>query len=341
MLKKPIFKVIIVVGAVIILLIASAALPNVGSGNGKTEYLLIRSNATFDDVMDSLKKKESIYSTLTFSLGARLAGYPHKIKEGRYELKKGLSNLRLINNLIKGRQTPIRISFNNVRTKEQLCGKIADQLMIDSVAISKILNDSAYLQKLGFTQETAICLFIPNTYEVYWNISSEKFMQRMKKEYDAFWTDDKKAKAAAAKLDLNQVMTVASIVEEESNLKSERPTIAGLYLNRYYTGMPLQADPTVKFALGDFSIKRVLFKHIEDSKNSPYNTYIHKGLPPGPIRIPSINSINAVLNYEKHPYFFMCAKGSGGGGHDFTKTFEEHLQNANRYRTQMDKLGVK
>lgn len=341
MSKKTIIKVIIAVAALVILLIASVLLPNIGSGNGNTEYLLIRENASFEDVVDSLKQKESVFSTLSFSLGARIAGYPNKIKEGRYELKKGMSNLRLINNLMKGRQTPIRITFNTIRTKEQLCGRLADQLMLDSAEINQMLNDSTYLNSVGFNKETAVCLFIPNTYEVYWNISKEKLLERMKKEYDAFWTDERKAKAEKAKLQLWEVSTLASIVEEESNMNSERPTIAGLYLNRLHTDMPLQADPSIKFALGDFTIKRVLFKHIEDSKNSPYNTYIHKGLPPGPIRIPSIGSINAVLNYEKHPYFFMCAKGSGGAGHDFTVTFGEHLQNANRYRNQMNKLGIK
>lgn len=341
MQKKTILKVAISIAAIVFLLCASAVLPNIGSNNGNTEYLLINRNASFNEVLDSLNQKQSVISTLTFSLAARTVGYPSKIKEGRYELKKGMSNFRLINNLLKGRQKPIRITFNNIRTKEQLCARLASQLMIDSASINQILNDSAYLTSVGLNKETAVCLFIPNTYEVYWNISTEKLMTRMKKEYDDFWTSERLAKAEKAKLKTWEVSTLASIVEEESNMNSERPTIAGLYLNRLHTDMPLQADPTIKFALGDFSIKRILFKHIESTKNSPYNTYIHKGLPPGPIRIPSIGSINAVLNYEKHPYFFMCAKGSGGLGHDFTVSFEEHLQNANRYRNQMDKLGIK
>lgn len=341
MQKKTLYKVIISIAAIAILLVATAILPNVGASKEKTEYLLVNKGASFSDVVDSLSQKQSVISTLTFSLVARIAGYPSKIKEGRYELKKGMSNFRLINNLIKGRQKPIRITFNNIRTKEQLCGRLANQLMLDSATINQILNDSSYLKTVGLTKETAVCLFIPNTYEVYWNISAEELLVRMKKEYDNFWTSERLAKAEKAKLKPCEVSTLASIVEEESNMNSERPTIAGLYLNRLHSDMPLQADPTLKFALGDFSIKRILFKHIEDSKNSPYNTYIHKGLPPGPIRIPSIGSINAVLNYEKHPYFFMCAKGSGGLGHDFTVSFQEHLQNANRYRNQMNKLGIK
>ena len=159
--------------------------------------------------------------------------------------------------------------------------------------------------------------------------------------YQEFWTDKRKEKAQAIPLHPIEVSIVASIVEEESNLSAEKPIIAGLYINRLKKNMPLQADPTIKFALKAFDLKRVLFKHIEASKSSAYNTYLNKGLPPGPIRIPSIESIDAVLNYQQHPYLFMCAKGSGGSGHDFAVTFQEHLQNANRYRSQMNKLGIK
>jgi len=333
-------KAILFLGIIIIIVLACFLLPNVSSTKN-TEYLLIRKNSSIESIVDSLSKKESVYSSLSFSLCAHIVGYKHKIKIGRYELKPGLNNLYLLNNLIKGRQKPIRISFNNIRTKQQLCARLSNQLMLDSTEIFKILSSNDSLKKYGVNSDNAVCLFIPNTYEVYWTISTQKLMEKMYTAYLAFWTDARKEKAEQAKLSPCEVSTLASIVEEESNLACEKPLIAGLYLNRLYSDMPLQADPTIKFALGDFSIKRILFKHIDDTKSSPYNTYINKGLPPGPIRIPSVESIDAVLNYKHHPYFFMCAKGSGGQGHDFAVTFQEHLQNANRYRGEMNKLGVK
>jgi len=341
MFKKSFLKIVIAAGIVIFLTGLTFILPNVNSNKGKTQYLLIRKNTKFEEIIDSLKQKSSFISTLTFSIDAKLIGYPHKIKVGRYELKPGMSNIRLLNNLIKGRQKPVNLTFNNIRTKEQLCARLSGQLMVDSTTLYKLLSDSSMLQSYGLTENTVISIFIPNTYEVYWNISPKKLMKKIHTEYLHFWDSSRLAKAQKLNLKPYQISTLASIVEEESNMKSEKPMIAGLYLNRLHADMPLQADPTIKFALKDFSIKRVLFKHIQDSKNSPYNTYINKGLPPGPIRVPSVESMDAVLNYKVHPYFFMCAKGSGGKGHDFARTFKEHLQNAARYRNEMDKLGIK
>ncbi len=341
MMKKIISRLFILG---IIIGIAAAALvllPNVSSNNNKTEYLLIHKGAYYPEVIDSLKNKSTIKSVTTFNLLARLIGYPKKIKEGKYELKAGMNNLMLLNNLIKGRQKPTRVTFNNIRTKELLCQRISEQMIFDSLELHTLLSDNDYLKQYGLNSENSVAIFIPNTYEFFWNTSAKKMIARMYNEYQNFWTASRMEKAYQLKLSPLEISTLASIVEEESNMESEKPTIAGLYINRLRKGMPLQADPTIKFAIGDFSIKRIYHKHIEATKNSPYNTYLKKGLPPGPIRIPTIKSIDAVLNYESHSYLFMCAKGNGGRGHDFTCSFHDHINNANKYRKRMDKLGVK
>lgn len=337
-------KIIITIVVILVIIVACFIVPNINTNSPestRTEYLLIPENSSLSTVVDSLNQKESVVSSLTFYVCAYMVGYQDKIKVGRFALKDGLNNLFLLNNLIKGRQEPIRITFNNIRTKEQLCGRLSNQLMLDSLELLEALNNNDTLQQYGLNTNTATCLFIPNTYEVYWTIPMHRLLEKMNTAYSEFWNDERLAKAISVNLSPIEVSILASIVEEESNLAEEKPIIAGLYLNRLHSDIPLQADPTIKFALGDFTIKRVLFKHIEETKASPYNTYINKGLPPGPIRVPSIESIDAVLNFKKHPYFFMCAKGSGGNGHDFAVSFQEHLQNANRYRNTMNILGVK
>lgn len=339
-MKKIIVRLLIIGFIIGAIAIAMIILPNVKSTD-KTEYLLIHKGASYAEVIDSLENKSSFRSVTSFNILARIIGYPQKVKEGRYELKAGMSNLKLLNNLLKGRQKPARVTFNNIRTKELLCQRLSQQLMFDSLELHNLLSDNKFLKEYGLNSENSVAIFIPNTYEFFWNISAKKLIARMYNEYKNFWTASRMEKAYDLKLSPLEVSTLASIVEEESNMESEKPTIAGLYLNRLRIGMPLQADPTIKFALKDFDIKRVFFKHIEETKDSPYNTYLKKGLPPGPIRIPTIKSIDAVLNYESHSYLFMCAKGNGGRGHDFTCNFNDHINNANRYRKQMDKLGVK
>ena len=200
------------------------------------------------------------------------------------------------------------------------------------------MNDSTWCDSLGFTRETIPALFIPNTYEIYWNVSPERFMARMKQEYNRFWTEERRKKAEALGLTPVEVSTLASIVEEESAVADEYPTIAGLYLNRLKAGMPLQADPTVKFAAGDFALQRILDKHL--AIDSPYNTYKYAGLPPGPIRIPSIRAIDAVLNPAHHRYFYMCAKEDFSGRHNFAATLAEHNRNANRYRAELNRRKI-
>ncbi|MBT5090033.1 MAG: endolytic transglycosylase MltG, partial [Flavobacteriales bacterium] len=230
-------------------------------------------------------------------------------------------------------------TFNNLRNKEQLAGKIASQIEADSLSIIKYITDTTFLNKLKLNTDNVACLFIPNTYEFYWNTSVEGFVNRMVKEYSDFWNSNRKKKAAEIKFNYYQVAVLASIVEKEQSIKKdERPEIAGLYLNRLKKRMKLESDPTLIFALGDFTIKRVLNK--DKKVDSPYNTYKNKGLPPGPICIPSINAIDAVLNASEHNYIFMCAKEDFTGYHNFAKTYAKHLINARKYQKALNKREI-
>ena len=233
---------------------------------------------------------------------------------------------------------PTQITFNNVRFKEELAEKISRTIGINEEEFLAALNDQARIEKLGFNPETIMAMFIPNTYEVYWTISIDELFNRMKKEHDDFWNENRRQKAQALGLNITDVSTLASIVQAESSKNDESPKIAGLYLNRLQKNMLLQADPTVKFALGDFSIQRILTK---DTKvDSPYNTYRYRGLPPGPINLPTITSIDAVLNYEEHNYIYMCAKEDFSGYHRFARTLSEHNKNARLFQRALNSRGI-
>jgi UPF0755 protein len=247
--------------------------------------------------------------------------------------------VELIRKLRNAQQDPVKLQFNSLRTKEQLAGRIAEQIMVDSASLITLMNDPEFLKQYEVTPETVISLFIPNTYEVFWNIKAENLFKRMKREYDHFWTSERKAKAAAIPMTQEEVIILASIIQEETNKKSEYPTIAGLYINRLRKKMPLQACPTVKYAVGDFTLRRILHKHLK--VDSPYNTYKYPGLPPGPIRTPSTICIDAVLNYEKHDYLYMAADASLNGGHAFAKTGAEHLRNARKIQQVLNERGIK
>lgn len=312
---------------------------NISINMDKKEFLLIYENDTFNDIVKKLEALGVIKNMKSFIVAAEKFGYPTNIVAGRYELMDGMSNKELLRKLINGRQTPTRITFNNIRTKEALAQRLSSQLRMDSVAMIHVLNDSRILSGYGLTPATAVCLFIPNTYEVYWDISPENLLKRMKKEYDAFWTEERLMKLNDVGLDQLEVVTLASIVEEETRKRDEKPVVAGLYLNRIHKRIPLQADPTVKFAYQDFSLRRIYNKHL--TVDSPYNTYKYAGLPPGPIRIPSIESIDAVLNYQDHNYYYMCAKDDFSGYHNFAPTLQEHNQNAAKYRREQNRRGIK
>ncbi|MCB0839403.1 MAG: endolytic transglycosylase MltG, partial [Bacteroidetes bacterium] len=252
----------------------------------------------------------------------------------------GISNRDLVTLLRSGKQEPIQFTFVKFRTKQQLADYVDEKLMISAKDIMDVMDDKDFLAKRsGLTPEIAMAIFIPNTYEIYWNISAEDFYDRMFKEYKRFWNDERNKKRDRWGLNRLEVMTLASIVEEETNRNDEKATVAGVYLNRIRNKWPLEADPTVKYAVGDFSIKRVLNVHLQ--VDSPYNTYLYPGLPPSPICTPSIASIDAVLNGEKHEYMFFCAKIDGSGYHHFSKTLTEHNNYAREYRAMLNQRGIK
>jgi UPF0755 protein len=299
------------------------------------KYIYIPTGAKFHQVIQILSESGLLINANSFEWLATTKKYTTNIKSGRYRINRDLNNNELINLLRSGKQTPIRVTFNNLRNKEQLCGKIANQIEVDSADLLAYITTTSFLDSNHLTKENLICLFLPNTYEFYWNTSAKQFVERMQKEYETFWNIDRKIKAEKIGLTPLQVVALASIVEkEQGRRKEERPVIAGLYLNRIRQQIKLQSDPTVIFANNDFSIRRVLNKHLEFE--SPYNTYMYSGLPPGPICIPSIDAIDAVLNAEKHKYIFMCAKGDASGLHNFAITNSEHNYNRTLYKRNMN-----
>lgn len=295
----------------------------------ETVYIRIDKETNYENVVEQLKQA-NLPSEKIFRFLSKRMNYSDAVKSGRYAVKNGMNMLDVIRMLRSGKQAPINLTFNNLRTKENLAGRISQQLMMDSIELLNALNDETRIKKLGFDSSNVVAVFIPNTYEVYWDISVNAFLERMKKEYDRFWNPDRKRKADRLGLSPAQVSTLASIVEEEASYADEYPTVAGLYLNRLRKGMKLQADPTVKFAVGDFGLRRILFHHLYT--DSPYNTYKYTGLPPGPIRVPSISAIDATLSPETHNYLFMCAKDNLSGRHNFAATHAEHVRNAAAYQ---------
>ncbi len=291
---------------------------------------------------------EEVFAMITDSLDienpgildwvARKKSYPSLIKPGRYLFSGKMSYVAVIDKLRSGDQQPVKVIFNNIRTLNDLAGKVGKQIEADSAEIIDFMEDSSNYAKDGFNRETVIALFIPNTYEMYWNTSAEGFYRRMLQEYNKFWNEERRNKAAAKGLDPIDVSILASIIDDEVVKADEKPKIAGVYLNRLERGMLLQACPTIKFALNDFTITRVLNKHLV--VESPYNTYKYKGLPPGPIGCPTIEGIEAVLNAEEHDYIFFAAKPDFSGYHNFSKTLGEHNRYADEYQRELDKRRI-
>ena len=314
--------------------------PNVSLNTDKETFINIPTGARFETVLQLLSDQGIIDNPSSFIWISERKRYNDlTIKSGRYLLKDDMSNNDLVNLLRSGRQTPINVVFNNLRTKEEFAGKIAQQLELDSTALIQAMLDSVFLSEHQLTPFTVSSLFIPNTYEFYWNTPVESFLSRMVAEHHHFWNDQRKAKASALGLSMAEVTTLASVVEKESYRKEEQATIAGLYLNRLKKNMRLQSDPTVIFALGDFTIRRVLKKDLK--YDSPYNTYKVNGLPIGPISMPSIQAIDAVLNAEKHNYLYMCAKADFSGFHSFAVQASEHYANAAKYRKALNERNIK
>lgn len=265
--------------------------------------------------------------------------FPYKrVRTGRYEITQENDILSLYRKIRNGQQDPIRLTIPASRTMEKLAGALSDKLMLDSLTLISAFGNEDFCSTIGYTKATLPALFIPNTYEVYWDVSLQRLINRMIKENKAFWNEEREAKAQSLHLTHEEISTLASIVDEETANNEEKPIIAGLYLNRLRKGMLLQADPTVKFAVGDFSLRRITGQHL--TVESPYNTYINMGLPPGPIRIASIKGLDAVLNHRQHNYLYMCAKADFSGTHEYAVTFGEHMKNARRYIRALNERNI-
>lgn len=305
----------------------------------ETIYIYIDKQTDFDGLVRFLTDSAAPNEIGWFMAMSDILDYQENMRIGRYAVTPGMNSLKLLDVLRKGQQAPTRITFNNIRFLKDLADRLDEQLMLTADDILVRLTDPAYCDSLGFNTETIRAMFIPNTYEVYWNISPDRLLERMKKEYDTFWNEKRRAQAESIGLTPVEVSILASIVEEETAAADEYPIVAGLYINRLHRGILLQADPTVKYAAGDFTLQRVLYAHLEI--DSPYNTYIYAGLPPGPLRIPSIQGLNAVLNYTKHNYLYMVAKEDFSGRHNFATTLTEHNRNANRYREELNRRNIR
>lgn len=303
------------------------------------KYLYIRTGSSFDDVYATIREKEIVKDSIVFLWVAQNMDYPLAVKPGKYRLEEGMSNRVLINMLKAGNQEEVSMRFRGLRLKENFAAYVSTQIEPDSATLINLLDSTQFISKYGFNKDNVYTMFIPNTYNMYWNISAESFFKRMYDEYQKFWNADRTAKAKALNLTPIQVSILAAIVDAEALHDQEMPTIAGLYLNRYRRGIRLQADPTVIYANNDFTIRRVLNRHL--TKDSPYNTYVYAGLPPGPIMMPSINAIDAVLNYEKHNYIYMCAKEDFSGYHNFAVTVAEHQANARRFQQALNERNIK
>lgn len=305
-----------------------------------TEYLYIRNGADFQTVLDSLYKNFDVKDKDGLEFVANRKNYPSKIKGGRYKLSDKMSSNALINLLRSGSQSEVSLAFNNLRTVKQLCSRVAQKIDVDSNMLYDLLKNEEYLKKFGFNPETCNAMFIPDTYNFYWNTSEESFVEKMYSYYQKFWTDERKKKAAAINLTPLEVSILASIVQmEQARFRDEQPIIAGLYINRMKIGMPLQSCPTLIYAIGDFSIRRVTGKMLEF--DSPYNTYKYPGLPPSPICFPEKSALEAVLDYDRNDYIYMCAKSDFSGRHFFSKSYEDQKRHARDFQRELDKQGIK
>ena len=309
-------------------------------GNAVVEEreLYVGREVTYDALLDSLKP--SIKHHFAFDLYAECLSLKESYKQGHYLVKEGMNVIEIVRMLKLGLQTPVNVTMNNVKIPAQLAGKLAAQIEADSVEILQVLTDKALAKEMGFDSPlTMFSIFLPNTYEFYWTVKPREFVDRMYREYKRFWDGARDEKRKRSGLNRVEVSTLASIVYEETRKVDEMPRVAGVYINRLQTGMPLQADPTIKYAMQDFGLRRILNRHLKTP--SPYNTYINRGLPPSPICMPSIEAIDAVLNFEDHDYIFFCARPTFDGYHNFAKNYSEHLRNARAYQAELNKRNIK
>ena len=303
-----------------------------------TQYIYIDEDDTQDSVIAKIQPFANLIGMTTLNTLIRHSGYSENIRTGRYAIEPGDGPITIFRRLRSGRQTSLNLTIPESRTMDRLAAILSNKLMLDSATIAEALTSQEVCEKLGYDTCTITAMFVPNTYNVYWNMSIDELLQRMQKEHDRFWKGDREAKAAEMQMTPIEVCTLASIIDEETSNNAEKPMIAGMYLNRLKEGMPLQADPTIKFALKQFELKRIYNKLL--NTESPYNTYRNEGLPPGPIKIASIKGIDAVLNYTSHDYLYMCAKEDFSGTHNFARTYQEHLKNADKYTKALNERGI-
>ena len=340
--------IICLLAAIVVILTAGAAtaawIYKSGFELTETAYIYIDTDDNVDSVSQKIADAAKPQSIKVFHLFANALDLKEKIRTGRYEVTPDMTMLQLVRNIRNHHEQPINLIVPSVRTMGAMASSLSQQLMIDSASIANYMNDESHLEALGFTKEHLFAFFIPNTYEVYWDIKVEDLFKRLKRENDAFWNEERMAKLAEVseyageEMTKEKVATLASIVDSETANNGEKPDIAALYMNRMRKGMLLQSDPTVIFALQDFTIRRVLHEHLK--VDSPYNTYKYAGLPPGAIRVPSIAGMDAVLNHAKNNYIYMCAKEDFSGTHNFAVTYSEHQKNAARYVKALNQRGI-
>lgn len=340
--KSAAAKVLRLLGLLLIICASVAAWvlfkPNTGAFY-QGHYLYIRTGSTYDDVKQELSAQGFVSDIRSFDLLARRSGYTGKVKAGKYEIRKGMSNYQIIRMLGSGRQVPVKLVINKLRTRQDFINLIARNLEADTNVLKHMLTDPVFLAQYGLDSNTAMCAVMPDTYEFYWNSNAEKVFRKIASQYTKFWTSARITQAKNLGLTPQQAITLASIVEEESNMNDERPKIASVYLNRLHSGIKLQADPTARYAYGDFMIKRIT--GLQTSLASPYNTYYVTGLPPGPICTPSPRCIDAVLHAPKTAYLYFCAKEDFSGYHNFAATLQEHYDNAKRYHDALNRRGIR
>ena len=308
-----------------------------GNAVKQEKELYVSRHTDYEALIDTLKP--NIKHHFAFDIYAERLNLKESFKKGHYVVKEGMNVIEIVRMLKLGLQTPVNVTMNNVKIPAQLAGKLAAQLEADSVELVKVFTDKALAKKMGFESPlTMFSIFLPNTYEFYWTVKPEEFVERMYKEYKNFWNGARDENRKRTGLNRVEVATLASIVYEETRKVDEMPRVAGVYMNRLRTGMPLQADPTIKYAMQNFGLRRILKSYLK--YESPYNTYINKGLPPSPICMPSIQAIDAVLNFEKHDYLYFCARPTFDGYHNFAKNYSQHLANARAYQAELNKRKI-
>ena len=305
----------------------------------KSAYIYITPDDNANTIIQKIENVANPCSAKGFEILAKHNNFDNRKRSGKFAINDGDNMHTIYRRIVSNEQTPVKLVVPSTRTLPQMVGAISRQLMLDSLELSEFTTNMAYISRIGYTKESLPSLFIPNTYEVYWDIKPENLMIRLMTERRKFWNESRMAKAKKIGMTPEEVATLASIVDEETNKNEEKPIVAGLYINRLKKGIPLQADPTVKFALNDSGRRRILKKDLKI--DSPYNTYKNKGLPPGPIRIPSMQALESVLNHNKHDYIYMCAKEDFSGFHNFAKTLREHRNNATKYQKALNSRNIK